>query len=448
MKYLIGLDIGTSSVKGVLMTEDGKVKKKAHGSFKYTQLENGGLEIDTDAFVTICIQAIKELASGATDGDVCGVCASSASGNLVVLDNKFVPVTPIINWQDKRVENEAREVLGDLDKEDLYQRIGWPFNFKTFPLAQLCFIKKHSPGLLEECGMVCMSTEYLYYVLTGKWGISASAGTPFYLIDQQTGEYIPELLQALNISKNQVPPVMPCGKVLGCITPQMAEICGLDADTPIVLGSFDHPSAARGVGILKEGEMLLSCGTSWVAFLPVASREIGIKAKVLVDPFLYPEGCPAVMASVASVSARIKMYVNRYIDDSENAFSILSGLAQKSEPGAGGLLICPTEEPDDERILSFSKENIARAIMEGTVNLLKEKLDRLKSEGITAKTAVMVGGPSEDPMWAKLIEEMCGISVKVTHGASAGAVGAAVLAGIGCGLYNDEADTIEKFKMA
>ncbi|MBQ4574475.1 MAG: hypothetical protein IJA85_04680 [Clostridia bacterium] len=439
MQYLIGLDIGTSSVKGVLLTVDGKIAATAREGFVYTSLDNGGLEISGADYLKVCYAAIKKLAAAA-DGEILGLCASSASGNLVVLDKDGKPSTPIFNWQDTRVQDEAHNVLGEMDTDALYRRTGWGFDYKTFPLALLCYVKVHSPEVLANCGMVCMSTEYLYYSLTGKFGISTSAGTPFYLIDQQAGTYIPEFLAAFGIDDGKVPPVMPCGTVVGGIFSEAAEACGLPVGTPVVVGSFDHPSAARGVGVLEEGEMLLSCGTSWVGLFPVKSRDVIADAHFLIDPFLSPNGCHAAMVSVASVSEKIKLYVNRYIDDSDNAFVILSKLAAECEAGAGGLSICPTDEPDDEKITFYSKKQIARAIMEGTVALLKAKLDKVAEVGIRPKSAVMVGGPSEDPMWCRLIEEMCGISVRVIHGAHAGAVGAAILAGIGAGVYKDEAD--------
>jgi xylulokinase len=123
----------------------------------------------------------------------------------------------------------------------------------------------------------------------------------------------------------------------------------------------------------------------------------------------------------------------------------MSELASKSVAGADGLVLNLRDDPDDGKIKLYSKENIARAIMEGAVNLLYEQLKRMEEVGIKPKSAVMVGGPSANPMWHKLIEEICGISVRVIHGANAGAVGAAVLAGIGCGLYRDEKEAFEIF---
>ncbi len=440
MNYLIGLDIGTSSVKGVLMTEKGEIIKTAQASFVYTRLDNGGVEIEADKFVDVCFSAIKEL-SLVADGEIKGVCASSASGNLVILDKDNNPVTPIFNWQDQRVTTESREILGDLDTDELYRKTGWPFFGNSFPLALLCYIKKYFPEKLENCTTVCMSTEYLYYKLTGKWGISSSAGTPFYLIDQEKGAYIPELLEIFGIAEDNLPPVLPCGSKLGEVTSKASELCKLPQGTPVILGSFDHPSAARGAGVFDEGEMLLSCGTSWVGFFPIKDRNMVLPEKMLVDPFLSEkDGAWGAMISVASLSERIKLYTNRYIDNSVNSYKTLSELAKKSKFGANGLRIFLLEEPDDDKVKGYEKEDIARAIMEGAVMQLKEKIDSIKKLGIDPKSAVMAGGPSEDLMYCKIIEEMCGISVRVSHGANAGAVGAAMLAGIGAGIYKDEAE--------
>ncbi|MBQ6894414.1 MAG: hypothetical protein IJN40_02850 [Clostridia bacterium] len=204
MSHLIGMDMGTSSVKAILMAEDGKVIKVARGAFEYTTLENGGVEISAETYAKVCLDVIKDLANSA-GGDVKAVCASSASGNLLVLDKENNPLTGIINWQDKRVKEEAREVFADIDTDSFYSQIGWPFGFKAFPLAQMAYIKKTNPEIIEKAGKVCMSTEYLYFLLTGKWGISTSAGTPFFFIDQQTGKYIPELLTTLGVSEDMFP---------------------------------------------------------------------------------------------------------------------------------------------------------------------------------------------------------------------------------------------------
>ena len=447
MKYLIGLDIGTSSVKGVLMTADGRLAATARGSFDYVRTDDGRVELDPNRYLDVCLETVSELADAADGGNIAGLCASSASGNLIVLDEAGRPMTPIIGWQDRRVTEESVEVLGEIDRVAFHRRIGWPFGGKAMPLSQLCYMKKHSPELIEDCSMAAMSTEYLYHALTGRWGISPSAGITYYLIDRNTGTYIGEILERLGLKESQLPPVMPCGSVLGGVTGGIAQRCHLPVGTPVVLGSFDHPSAARGTGVLEEGEMLLSCGTSWVVFAPVRDAEKGFAAGALVDPFLSPGGCYGVMSSVSSLSDRIKDYMRYYIDGEGRDFDRLTELAKRSAPGAGGLMAHLNDPPESLEAGGHPIEDVALAIMEGAVRLLKYKLDSLSACGITAKKAVMVGGPSENPFWAQLIERICGIEVQTQPGGTfAGAAGAAVIAGVGLGIYADEFDARRKLR--
>ena len=138
MEYLLGLDIGTSSVKGVLMTTDGQVAHSAKGAFTYDKTDAGKVELEPKQYLDVCLKTIRELAEAAKGDPIKGLCASSASGNLVLLDKENKPLTNIIGWQDGRVTNEAKELLSDLDKDTFYRQIGWPYGFRFMPLSQLC----------------------------------------------------------------------------------------------------------------------------------------------------------------------------------------------------------------------------------------------------------------------------------------------------------------------
>lgn len=444
--YLIGLDIGTSSVKGVLMTPEGEIVQCVREKFTYLSPAFGQAEMDPKAYLDVCVRAIQYLANTAKRGRVISVAASSASGNLILLDEKDQPLTNIISWQDKRVGDEARKLFGDLERESFYRLIGWPYGFQAMPLSELSYLKVHDPERLGKAKTVAMSTEYLYHELTGKWGISLSAGVTYYLIDQEKGVYSKPLLDRLGLREDQFPPVCPAGKVLGGLTKEAALKCGLEEGTPLVLGTFDHPSAARGAGIFEEGEMLLSLGTSWVAFFPVKDREKALKTGGLVDPFMSPDGNYGVMTSLSSLSVKLMAYAHRYLDSSDRDGKVLSELAEKGTHGANGLVIDLTEEPDDERLKAFSKTDIARALAEGTVRLLSERLDRFAEMGIPANKTVMVGGPSEDPFWKRLIEETCGLHIEDAYGAFTGAVGAAMISGVGAGVYENEAEAYRKLR--
>lgn len=435
-KFIIGLDIGTSSIKGTMTTPDSSESYTGRVPFEYICSDEGNVEISAEDYIEACFTLLRDFGAKLPEGaEIVAISAASASGNLLLLDGDGNPMTTISNWQDKRVTDEVTQVFGDFDTEKYYRSTGWAFDLKTFPLAMLCWYKCHSPEVLSSCSKVCMSTEYLYYKLTGKWGIGKSAGTPFYLIDQVSGTYNTAVLEKLGIAEDKLPPIMKTGSILGEITEEASRECGIPQGIPVVIGTFDHPSAARGVGVTKEGQLLLSCGTSWVGFYPVTEREKAISAHMLVDPFLSENGGPwAGMVSLTSFSAQIEYFTKTYVDNGDRWYKKLVEYSAESETGAGGLVINLMEDPDDAEIRKYEKKHIARAIMESVINMLADGMARITDAGIICNEAVMVGGPSENPLWAELISEKLGIKVTVMHGSYAGAMGAVALAGSAVGL--------------
>ncbi len=446
-KYIMGLDLGTSSIKGVLLRADGTGEAEyGRSPFRYNTTPDGRVEINAEDYLASCFKLMRELSSKLpADGELCAVGNASASGNVLLLGEDGKPITPIFNWQDHRVTDEVDKVLGsDFDTEAYFRSTGWAFSGKTFPLAQLSWLKCHESEKLENCSAVCMSTEYLLKTLTGEWGISTSAGTPFYLIDQKSGTYNKDVLDKFGIPESKLPPVVKVGTVIGKVTEEGSRLSGLPVGTPMIAGTFDHPSAARGTGIIKQGQVLLSCGTSWVGFFPVDSRELLVDNHMLIDPFLSGSGGAwAGMVSLASVASKIDEYVTHFFGEGDGRYKRFEGESKKGESGAGGLVITMTDADDLAEIEKHPKPMIARAIMECVVGMLKKDFDRLAEAGISAKSGVMVGGPSECPFWTNVIEEKTGIHVEIKHGAFAGARGAALVAGIGAGLWCCEAKGLE-----
>ena len=429
--YNIGLDIGTSSVKGVLMgASAAEPTAVVRVPFVYDTDASGKVEIPFDRYLESVTRAVRELAAAVPDGGrLYALCAGAASGNLLLLDAAHQPITPIIGWQDSRTDTEVAAVLGaDFDYEDYYRSTGWGFDQKTFPLATLCRLKIREPALLKSAVYCAMSTEAMLWALCGSWGISTSAGTPFYLIDQQSGTYRTDLLARFGFTEASVPPVVPVGSPVGRVTAAAAARYGIPEGLTLIAGAFDHPSAARGVGITEPGTLLLSCGTSWVGFYPLNDRETGIRNHMLLDPFLSQTGDAwAGMVSLASVAGRIDDYIRLYIADGAEMYDAFSKAAAESGSGAGGLRLTLTAADDPELIRTYPKCHIARAIMECVIRMLDSDLRRLAEGGVHADSAVMVGGPTACPLWAEVIAEVTGLSVTMRHGAYAGAIGSASL---------------------
>ena len=443
MDLLIGLDIGTTAIKGVLTSSEGKIIKTVSGGYDYYTESNKKLQ-KPDDFINTCFSVIKSLADSKGNGDrILAICSCCASGNLILLDKDDKPVTPIVGWQTTVSEEDKNAFFTKEEQSAFYKTVGWPMGSR-FPVLYLAAINIHEPELIEKTNTVAMSAEYLNFCLTGKWGISVSMGTPSFLIEQEKGEYNRPLLDKLGILDKYLPPVYDKGMVLGGILPEIAERLNLSTDTKVVLGSFDHPSGATGAGVFSEGEMLLSCGTSWVEFFPVKSREFAISTKGLVDRFMI-NGTPyCVMKSITSISEKIDRLREHYLG--KISHKEFDELAAKAPFGSEGLTFDFTDN-DYKTDIGYGKSNIARAIIESAAYILKSNIETLEKCGLKAKKITMIGGISNSPVCVRIVSEVLEKPVSVVNGQCAGAVGAALLAGVGIGIYENEESAFEKHSL-
>ncbi len=424
MKGLIGLDIGTSSVKGVLINSKGDVLDTITRKHNY-YTEKGLKLLNADDFVEGCFEVIKELSKKSTE--VVAICASGASGNLML---KGEENSPIYGWQNKFDKEIVDKYIGHYTVADIKQIVGWP-KLYGFPLAVLAYLKETQPEKIEQAEKVCMSMEYLNFKLTGKWGITTSMGTPFFLIDQEKGEYSKELLDIVGVREEQLPAVMPNCSVLGTLTEESAEKLGLSTETKVVLGTFDHPAAARGAGVFNENEILLSCGTSWVTFIPFKTRKEPMEKGMLVDPFMSPNGMWCGMKSLASLAEKIDAARTKYFG--KISYKEFDPMVSVKENGEAAIdLDEPKELPADT-----PKTAIARGIVVAAAEKLKRMLDDLEVKATELK---IVGGITNAKEWLDVISEVTKRKVTVINGESAGAVGSATMAGVGAGIFESEKD--------
>jgi len=444
-KYFIGLDLGTSAVKGVLMSAKGAVISKEKAQTSYITAENGMVEFNAEAFYSLVAGVIKNLAKALPEGAaVAGLSMVTASGNTVLLDGEGKPLMNAVSWMDTRAHDEAQTVFGELlNPAEIHQRTGWPF-INMFPIVHLSWLKRRQPEMLQQAAKICMSTEYVNFKLTGAWGIDSSTATTSYLQDQRKAEWYTPYLGKLGIPAEKLPPIMESGKVLGRITQRAAGETGLPTGTPVVLGCFDHPGAARGSGVFDEGQLLLSCGTSWVGFYPLRDRDLAVSQNLLADPFLRREGLWGVMLSLKAVSNYMEQYLCRYISAGPEKYKEFDRLAACAPIGANGLLINTMQFDEPAELDRRTKADIARAVMEGTAYLLRMRIEQLREAGMRVDTVNMVGGPSETTPWPQIIADVLGRQVTIVNGSCAGAVGAAVLAGIGTGLFANERDAYRR----
>ncbi len=414
----IGIDAGTTRFKGVLC-ENGKILRRAEVAVAYS-LNAERVEIDPEEHWRQFAGLLRELSENTA---VDAVAVAAASGNSLLLDFAGQPLTPIISWLDQRGEHEELPALAGLEAETMRRITGWPC-IRIFPPAHLAWWHKHTPELLRQA-QVSQSHSFLLYRLTGWQALDDSSATPLLLVDQTTRNYDPGLLARFGLRRSQLPELLRSGDLIGTVTPEAAQATGLTTATRVAAGSFDHPAGARSCGIVNEGQLLLSCGTSWVGFFPCASRERILEAKLLCDPFTSADnGLWGAIFSIPGIGRIIDRYVTEYVaqgsDQPHRRFDELAA----SVPDAGGVridLTGPYRKPE------APEARVARALMEEAARLLALEMRRLTQYGMAFREAVMIGGPTKSPVWPGIVAEHTGLKL-TTADSYAGAEGAAMLA--------------------
>lgn len=443
MELTIGLDIGTSAIKGVLLDPARGVLAEARRATELLRPAPGRVEFSAERCFELVCETVRELAGRVPPGStVRGLALSGATGNTCLFDRDMRPLCSVISWMDERAKAEWRELLPDLDAGQVYPLVGWPFG-GMFPLAHLAWLRRHEAGLYARAAHRLMNITYLYYRLSGRLAIDHSTATTFFLQDQVRGCWHTPHLDTLGLSVDELPQLQQSGTAVGPLSADAARLTGLDQTAAVVLGAFDHPSAARATGVVAPGDVLLSCGTSWVGFYPVADRDLALAQRMLVDPFLKPEGPWGAMFSLAGVGVAIDRLFDELVFRGTRDYGMLNRVADECGPGADGLsisLLDPAErEPGRlEAVRSgYSRAQAARAIMESVAFEMRRRIEQRATAGMPARAIAMVGGPSESPAWVRIVAEVTGVPVRLFGGQAAGAAGAAMLAAAGIGVTVD-----------
>ena len=439
---LIGFDLGTSAIKAVLTDTEGRLYSRASRQVTFIRPEPGRCEIDPEAYVSSVIDILRELAASSEDPHaIRAMSFCAASGNTLLLDENHKPVMNTISWLDQRSAGKAEEQWPEIEAETIYRRTGWPW-FGGFPLAHLAWTRDFAPDVWSRAKYFAMNNDYLYYRLCGQLVVDPSKATTFYLRDQESGVWNQDLLGFLHIDESSLPLVLPSASAAGTLIPEVCAQTGLSPDTVVATGSFDHPSAARSTGVFEEGELLISAGTSWVLFAPIEKRQTGLAGRMLIDPFMAPDGCWAGMLALTAVAERIDSLLNDRFGKNGEIYRRFDESASQSTPGANGCSLDPLNQTGKEiadMTRTVSDSDFCRAIMEGCVFLLLNKLraaERILDQGI--QHTVMVGGPTKSPVWPGILASALGTQLAIPESNShAGALGAAIMAGTAAGVFEN-----------
>ena len=447
--YLLGIDIGTSSVKTlVLEAERGTVISRAAQEYPVYQPELGYAEqnpADWWAAVTATVRAAIAQASIQPDS-IAGIGLSGQMHGTVCLDKNYQPLRPAIIWADSRSKPQVDILLARLDEAQMAQHApGRPAT--GFMGPTLMWLNAHEPETLARTQLVLLPKDVIRLRLTGEPGTDLSDAAATWLLDIRSGIWSDWLVEQCGLEHRYLRPINASAEVVGTVTPAAASELGIPAGIPVIAGCADQPAQALGYGLYQPGTALVTIGTGGQVFLPLQQPQTDPHLRCYTFNHALPGRWYAAAAILAAGLALRWLRDTLGLRDQPDAYAQLSALAAQTPPGANGLIFLPhlagERTPHMDPLASglflglrlhHQAGHLARAVMEGVAFAMADCLD-LVAALESPSTVLISGGAAQSAVWRQIQADIYGRPVWLASGDHHACVGAALLAGTGCGLY-------------
>lgn len=448
-RYLLGIDASTTATKAILIDHSGKVVAVAATEYGFDTPQPLWSEQDPALWWHAAIQSIRRVLAEAQI-DAAHVAAVGLTGQmhgLTLLDDEGKVLRPAILWNDQRTGAQCDEIRRRLGKAELIRTTGNDA-LTGFTAPKILWVREHEPELFARAQSFLLPKDYLRFRLTGVQATDRADGSGTLLMSLQARDWSQRVLDALELPHNFVPKSYEGTEVTGTITADAATATGLAAGTPVMAGGGDQAAGAVGVGAVQEGIVSLALGTSGVVFA-TTNR-----------PFYEPEGrlhafCHSVpgrwhlMGVMLAAAGSLRWYRDTLAPGM--GYDELLEPAAQIAPGSEGLIFLPyltgerTPHPDPLARGAFvgltvrhTKPHLTRALLEGVAFGLRDSFELMKGVGLGRRYQVRVsGGGARSPIWRQILADVLGaelVTINTTEGA---AFGAALLAGVGVGVWSD-----------
>ena len=465
MKYILGVDIGTSGTKTVLFDTTGAVIDSSTSEYPMYQPQNGWAEQDPTDWWNATVDTIKTVVenSGITSTDIVGIGLSGQMHGLVMLDESGEVLRRSIIWCDGRTTEECREITEKVGADRLIEITANPA-LPGFTASKILWVRKNEPDIYKACRHILLPKDYIRYKLTGIFATEVSDASGTNLLDVPGRQWSMEVLNKLEIAPELMPKMYESCEVTGEITKAVAVLTGLTAGTPVVGGAGDNAAAAVGTGVVSEGRAFTTIGTSGVIFAHSLEPAIDPQGRVHTFCAAVP-GAWTVMSCTLSAGGSLQWFRNKFCTaEMETAaamgvdpYMLMDKQAEQSPIGANRLIYLPYLMGERSPLLDSNargvffglsaiheKRDLLRAVMEGVVYSQRHCLDVFREMGVGFDEMLACGGGGSSPFWRQMLADVYNCPVNTVISRESGALGAAILAGVGAGVYDSVEDACEK----
>jgi xylulokinase len=455
MNYLLGIDIGTSGTKSVLFDTNGQAIASNTAEYPLYQPHNGWAEQDpSDWWRGVC-SSVKAVTANVDKHEIAGVGLSGQMHGLVMLDGSGNVLRRSIIWCDQRTAAECEEITQKIGREKLIDITANPA-LTGFTASKILWVRNNEPEVYEKCRKVLLPKDYIRYMLTGEYATEVSDASGMQLMDIKKRTWSDEVLQKLGIDKAWLGEMHESFEISGVVSSRAAEETGLLAGTPVAGGAGDQAAGAVGNGIVKSGIISSTIGTSGVVFAHTDTPVIDKLGRVHTFCHAVP-GAWHIMGVTQGAGLSLKWFRDNFCSaEMETADSLgcdpyvlMDKEAATVPAGANGIVYLPylmgerTPHLDpDARGVFFglsaihTKKDMLRAVMEGVTFSLRDCLEIIRATGITVDEVRASGGGGKSPLWRQIQADVFGSAVKTVNSGEGPALGVALLAGVGAGVYS------------
>jgi xylulokinase len=446
----IGVDLGTSAVKLLLMDGAGKIHKMVSKEYPLYFPQSGWSEQRPEDWFVQSMAGIRELTEACRKEEIAGISFGGQMHGLVTLDKNDRVIRPAILWNDGRTGEETDYLNQAIGKEKLSDYTA-NIAFAGFTAPKLLWMKKHEPENFAKIAKIMLPKDYLAYRLSGAFCTDVSDASGMLLLDVKNRRWSKEMLEICGVREEQLPRLYESYEAVGTLKPEIAKELGLPQAVKVVAGAGDNAAAAVGTGTVGDGMCNLSLGTSGTIF--ISSEKFGVDENNALHSFAHADGNYHLMGCMLSAASCNKWWSEEILK-TDDFGAEQAGITKLGENNVFYLPYLmgersPHNNPDARAMfigmsMDTAREDMTQAVLEGVAFGLRDSLEIARSLGIQIERTKICGGGAKSVLWKKIIANVMNIKVDVIESEEGPALGGAMLAAVGCGEYPDVKTAADK----
>ncbi len=438
----IGVDLGTSAVKLLLMDETGKIHKVVSKEYPLYFPQPGWSEQNPQDWIRQSMEGIKELTAQCDKSQIKGISFGGQMHGLVVLDEKDQIIRPAILWNDGRTGKQTDYLNQEIGKETLSRYTG-NIAFAGFTAPKILWMREKEPENFARIRRIMLPKDYLAFYLSGEFSTDYSDASGTLLLDVEHKCWSEEMMEICGVRESQLPKLYESWEPTGAIKPEIAEELGIPQDVKIIAGAGDNAAAAVGTGTVGEGQCNLSVGTSGTVF--ISSKNFGVDEHNALHSFAHADGNYHLMGCMLSAASCNKWWMEEILRTKEYQVE-QDGIRKLGENPVFYLPYLmgersPHNDPDARAAfvgmsMDTTREDMTQAMLEGVAFGLRDSMEAAKSTGLHPERSKICGGGAKSPLWRKIIANVMNMKIDRIESEEGPGYGAAILAAVGCGAFS------------